>query len=540
MRNTQKQAVVYCRVSSVKQTTRGDGLSSQETSCRQFARYRGYEVVKVFKDDISGKSVGRPGMKAMLTFVREHRKHGMVVIIDDISRLARDLSSHLQLRADIAKAGGTLESPSIAFGTDPHSQFMENIAASSAQHQRQVNAKQTFERMRARAMNGFWVFQAPYGYRFDKAPGGGKMLVRHEPLASIVTQALEGYASGRMETLSEVARFLAAQPEIPANRYGGVRPERARQMLTQPLYAGYVELPSWDVSLRKGQHEALISLETFNRIQHRLLGKVRGPSRADVNLDFPLRGFVACDDCGHPLTANWSRGQKASYPYYLCRQRGCESHGKSIARAKVEGALEERLKAMTPARHLVDLAAANFRDLWNAQMRSGAERKALMKSESVELDKKISVLVDRIVDSDNRTVIAALEKRINEMENRKHVLAEKMVKCDAPTRGFDENFRTAMQFLSSPWNLWKSDRLEDKRAVLKLTFAGELRYHRTEGLRTPKTSFPFKVLEGISTAIVEMARPAGFEPATSCLEGTCSIQLSYGRVGSRLYLKLSA
>src|SRR5688572_7580057 len=26
-----------------------------------------------------------------------------------------------------------------------------------------------------------------------------------------------------------------------------------------------------------------------------------------------------------------------------------------------------------------------------------------------------------------------------------------------------------------------------------------------------------------------MARPAGVEPATSCLEGTCSIQLSYGR-----------
>jgi hypothetical protein len=32
----------------------------------------------------------------------------------------------------------------------------------------------------------------------------------------------------------------------------------------------------------------------------------------------------------------------------------------------------------------------------------------------------------------------------------------------------------------------------------------------------------------------EMARPAGFEPATTCLEGTCSIQLSYGRVEEAL------
>ena len=27
----------------------------------------------------------------------------------------------------------------------------------------------------------------------------------------------------------------------------------------------------------------------------------------------------------------------------------------------------------------------------------------------------------------------------------------------------------------------------------------------------------------------ELARPAGFEPATRCLEGSCSVRLSYGR-----------
>jgi len=47
-------AVIYARVSSVKQTTRGDGLSSQETRCREYARYKGYEVIKTFADDMSG------------------------------------------------------------------------------------------------------------------------------------------------------------------------------------------------------------------------------------------------------------------------------------------------------------------------------------------------------------------------------------------------------------------------------------------------------------------------------------------------------
>ena len=31
----------------------------------------------------------------------------------------------------------------------------------------------------------------------------------------------------------------------------------------------------------------------------------------------------------------------------------------------------------------------------------------------------------------------------------------------------------------------------------------------------------------------EMARPAGFEPAATGLEGRCSIQLSYGRIQAR-------
>jgi hypothetical protein len=33
------------------------------------------------------------------------------------------------------------------------------------------------------------------------------------------------------------------------------------------------------------------------------------------------------------------------------------------------------------------------------------------------------------------------------------------------------------------------------------------------------------------------ARPAGFEPAADCLEGSCSIQLSYGRPETIVHVK---
>jgi len=152
------KAVIYCRVSDTKQTTRGTGLHSQETRCREYAAFRGHDVVEVFTDDASGGLINRPGMQAMLAFLRKNRRHPHVVIIDDISRLARGVQAHLELRAALIKAGGVLESPSLEFGEDSDSQLIENLLASVSQHQRQKNGEQTLNRMRARALNGYWVF----------------------------------------------------------------------------------------------------------------------------------------------------------------------------------------------------------------------------------------------------------------------------------------------------------------------------------------------------------------------------------------------
>lgn len=115
-----ERAVIYCRVSSPSQLQKGHGLASQETRCREFARMKGYDVVEVFTDEaISGGLIDRPGIKSMLTYLRAKRKTAnLVVIIDDISRLARDMKAHLELRSAIAGAGGRLESPSVEFGED--------------------------------------------------------------------------------------------------------------------------------------------------------------------------------------------------------------------------------------------------------------------------------------------------------------------------------------------------------------------------------------------------------------------------------------
>lgn len=54
------KCIIYCRVSSIKQTMDGAGLSSQERSCRDYADQCGYAVEDVFTDVISGARSNRP------------------------------------------------------------------------------------------------------------------------------------------------------------------------------------------------------------------------------------------------------------------------------------------------------------------------------------------------------------------------------------------------------------------------------------------------------------------------------------------------
>ncbi len=359
-----KRAVIYARVSSLKQKTKGDGLESQVTRCREFARMKGYQVVEVFRDDVSGKLIERPGMKAMLAFMRKNRTSGVIALIDDISRLARDIGTHLELRAAISGAGGFLESPSIEFGTDSDSILVENLLASVSQHHRQKNGEQTKNRMRSRMLNGYSVFQAPMGYRYERVTGRGKMLVPHEPVASIIKEVFEGFASGKFESQAEIMRFLESHPLFPKAQDGRVHPSRVALILNQPIYAGYIEAADWDVALRPAQHGGLVSFQTYQRVQERVQGQRAAPKRANLNEDFPLRGAVVCADCGTPLRSCYSTARNGTrHPYYLCQTVACTSYSKSIRRERIEGEFEALLKSVTPTEGLFKLETAMFADL---------------------------------------------------------------------------------------------------------------------------------------------------------------------------------
>ncbi|MEL6369149.1 MAG: recombinase family protein [Pseudomonadota bacterium] len=508
-------AVAYVRVSSAAQVAKGQGAESQAARCADYARQKGYRVIKTFEDKaISGSLVDRPGMKQLLAYVRKRRKDKIRVVIDDISRLARGLEAHLALRTAIANAGGVLESPSIEFGEDSDSQLIEHLLASVSAHARVKNAEQTRNRMEARIRQGYWPFWACIGFKFEKREGHGKVLVRDEPVASIIQRGLEGFDSGAFQTKAEVKRYFESEPDFPKTGKGDVRATLVHEILTRVLYAGMVERPEWGVALRPGKHDGLISFETFEKIQKRLRGKSYAPARADINEDFPLRGAVMCGDCGNPLTANWSKSKTGKrHAYYSCFNKACPSARKSIRRADLEGAFEAILKGLTPTKPLFALVKAMFADAWEQQRARSKDAGKTLKADLVRIETEIAGLIDRIVAADQPLVVAAYEARIDRLERDKLVLTERIEKSGGPKRPFEEMFELSLRFLSNPWNLWEKGSLENKKTALRLAFQGPLIYCRKTGFRTPETSFIFNMLEGESAMKSRLAETKGFEPS---------------------------
>ena len=514
MNQKNKKSIIYCRVSSTKQTTEGTGLQSQELRCRRYATEKGYEVTAVFPDDASGGGdyMNRPGMVALLAFLDAHPDEGFVVIFDDLKRFARDTVFHLQLRQALDARGAKVECLNFKFEDTPEGHFIETILAAQGELERQQNRRQTIQKMKARIEAGYYCMRAPIGYEYKRVRGHGKLLVRKEPEASVLAEGFEGFASGRFEAAADVAGFLHSQ--LAGSGFDKVRRKHATEVLRRSIYAGYIDMPSWGIHMLKGQHEPLISLETWQKVQDRIDGRVKHPALSTVHEDFPMRHFVACSCCNSAMTSAWSKGRSKMYGYYVCQQKGCERRGKSIRKERIEEDFAVIARELTPAPQLLNAAKAMFSEIWDARWESQKERHNALTENAVTIDSKISKLIDRIMNSNSERLISAYEKEIETLEAQKRLMADQTAQPIEPARSFETAFRAAMQFLSMPWKLWESGDYHQQRLLLKLAVPKAIPYCKENGFSNREFSLPFKLLGGMNMQKCEMVGGNGLEPLT--------------------------
>lgn len=494
----QMQAVIYCRVSSKGQESTGHGLQSQETRCRHYAAGKGYQVAAVFPDTFTGGGdfMKRPGMVALLSFLDAQPDTAFTVIFDDLKRFARDTKFHFDLREAFRKRGATIECLNFTFDDTPEGEFIKTILAAQGALERKQNGRQVAQKMKARMQNGYWIHNAPVGYRYQTLRGHGKILVPDEPMASVIREAFEGYALERFQTQTEVARFFESQPDFPYLRNGKLRLQRVTDILTQPLYAGYICSETYGINWLKGQHQPLIPLNLFDKAQARRKVAAKLPKRDDIGNDFALRGFVTCAGCGHMMRSGWSKGEYKRYAYYLCQRKGCEAYGKSIPRDRLETDVGDLIKNLQPRPSMVRAVTAMFHAAWEARLVQAKDIAAQAKVKLREADKQIESLLSRIMAATNDRVIATYEAKIADIEADKARWSDRLIEAETapkPQRR-EQMLELSLAFLANPWKIWQSGNITLRRIVIKLAFADRLAYDRNEGARTPEFALPFKDL----------------------------------------------
>ena len=151
--------------------------TTEQNSARQEVLMSELGVDQVFIDRISGKSMDRPELKRMMTFVRE----GDTVIVESISRFARNTRDLLDLIDQLeAKNVGFVSKKEAIDTTTPTGKFMLTVFGAVAELEHEYILQRQKEGIAVAKSNGVYKGRKP---------------IERAELASVVAQWRDGKIS---------------------------------------------------------------------------------------------------------------------------------------------------------------------------------------------------------------------------------------------------------------------------------------------------------------------------------------------------------
>jgi site-specific DNA recombinase len=308
--NTQKRAVIYCRVSTKEQVNEGNSLVSQERLCREYALNEGYEIAEVFiEKGESAKTADRSELQRLLAFCTKNNDAVQAVISYKIDRISRNIADYSYIKVRLKNAGVEIRSVTEYFEDTPAGRFMENIIANVSQFDNEVRTERSVGGMREAVQEGRYVWKAPLGY--DNVKFDNKATIAPNSLAPLVKETFELIAQRTYST--EVIRLMMREKGLTDRNGNAVGRSYFFRLLRNPLYKGVIKKFGNTVN---GTFEPILTEIIFDEVQAILKGrKNKIKHYLKENPDFPLRRFILNPD-GRQLTGYWSQGKRLKYPYY--------------------------------------------------------------------------------------------------------------------------------------------------------------------------------------------------------------------------------
>ena len=377
-----KKAVIYIRVSSEEQVE-NFSLKTQEEICRRDAKYKGYEVDQVFREE--GRSakniIGRPVLLKMIDYCRKNKKEVKGVFVYRLDRLSRQTSDYLALRKRFYDMGVSLISASEPTGNSPTEKLLETVLASFAQHDNDVRSERTKNGMRARFLMGLVTNHVPLGY-----VNQGGYAIKDPKTFHLYKKAWDLMATGN----KSLREMNAIMKEWGLKVAGA---QTVHHLFRNKFYMGLLTTKNYPEEVR-GQHIPMVTKEQFYKVQAILDGRNNNPNKMPKytrdNPDFPLRRIVTCGKCGTPFTGGLSKYHQ--YAYYFCRKRCVYI---SIPVADLHTYLLKLLDKIRPSQEGVNMYCKLLLKTYNEQLKKLNKKKRTSDEEINRLQALRKVLVEK-------------------------------------------------------------------------------------------------------------------------------------------------
>lgn len=509
-----KRAVIYSRVSSEDQS-RGISLSEQVERLRKYCTRNEFEIIAEYQDDVSAKSFNRPSFQRFLKDLQTKKIRPDAFICVRLDRFSRNLMESLEMLRKFRELNIEFRTVEKDYTIrTPEDYFYYVLDSTLAQVENDRRGLNTIIAMRHGLRQGRWLWRAPIGYMNQKSD---KSIIV-DPVASEFVKRGFLLMSQGLFAADEIRRQLKKEGFKCCK-------QQFLNILKNPFYVGRIPVHAWKdepYEEVKGNHQPLISEETFNLVQEYLSGKRRLKVSFMRSEEFPLRGFLNCPECGRKLTASASRSRNKSLHYYYHCQRKYNCTFR-VSRAKAHEHFLDLLEDIGAKASFIRKTIA--KQTKTGKMQTTEARIAELKRLIVKQDDLLFALNKKfIADNIDRSTYDVMKAKL---ESEKHDYEIELKEL----HGFSSRYKSMLVFLfryaTHLKNFYHESDLIVKQRLLGSNFVQNLQID-SEKVRTafwsPAMGFIEQVYSelqnGIKTKgqrfadLFELAPPPGLEPGT--------------------------
>ncbi|MBS3778283.1 MAG: recombinase family protein [Candidatus Thermoplasmatota archaeon] len=257
------KVAIYCRVSTDEQSKNGYSIDAQLSDIKTYCKLRKWDVYKEYIDrGYTGRNDKRPSYQDMISSIDKFD----MIVCHKLDRIHRNLYNSLKMLRllDEQNIGFCSVSQSIdtssSFGS-----FFFNVINAIAELESDLISERTMKGMYQKALSGKRVGGAiPYGYRLKN----GKLLVNLNE-TMVIKRVYQMYVE-LGKTMNEICSKLNSEKHCKK-----FYPKTIKCILSNPVYCGYHRYKDLDYP---GEHQSLISVETFNKAVE-IIKRRRGKAR---------------------------------------------------------------------------------------------------------------------------------------------------------------------------------------------------------------------------------------------------------------------